>query len=200
MDECGTSPYPPNPTIPPAIDEGLMKPVPYTILLPPVGFKYVPCGGQGTILDTVCGTAQWGSEIDLWINTGMGGYLNILFDWNRNGVWGGNVICGSKKVPEHAVWNHPLQGGYSGPVSGLLPNPPPIDIGPIDGYVWARFSLTEAPVPENWDGSGQFFDGETEDYLILIGERPEIPLSGWAIFLAIGLITLLTLFIWWRRR
>ncbi len=62
-----------------------------------------------------------------------------------------------------------IPAGYVGPLSGL--NPPPFLIGPNDGFVWSRFSITEQPVNAGWDGSGSFAWGETEDYLLLV-EKP----------------------------
>jgi hypothetical protein len=38
------------------------------------------------------------------------------------------------------------------------------------GYVWARFTISEKPVPNNWKGEEDFEDGESEDYLLLIDE------------------------------
>jgi len=49
--------------------------------------------------------------------------------------------------------------GFVGPLSAL--NPPPFLIGGNPGFVWSRFSITEVPVPQNWDGSGMFEDGES---------------------------------------
>ncbi len=41
-------------------------------------------------------------------------------------------------------------------------------IGPNAGYAWARFTITDVALAINWDGSGSFEDGESEDYLIAI--------------------------------
>jgi hypothetical protein len=47
--------------------------------------------------------------------------------------------------------------------------------------VWFRFSVTESPVPANWDGSGSFEDGETEDYLLLIAGSSPVDESSWGV-------------------
>ena len=41
-------------------------------------------------------------------------------------------------------------------------------VGPQSGKTWFRFTLTNEPVSDNWDGSGYFMRGETEDYLVPI--------------------------------
>jgi len=56
---------------------------------------------------------------------------------------------------------------YDGTLSAL--GPPPFLIGLNAGPVWVRFSITDVPVnTTDWDGSGSFEDGETEDYLLLV--------------------------------
>ena len=62
--------------------------------------------------------------------------------------------------------------GFAGPLSLLAP--PNFLIGPQDGYVWSRFTVTNIPLGTNdWDGTGQFEDGESEDYLLLVlGDTP----------------------------
>jgi hypothetical protein len=206
MDECGTFPYPipPNNPVNP-VDEGLMMPVPQTIgLLQPAFYGYFTCGAvEKQAMDTVCNFAQWGQDIDIWIDASQsfGGFFNILFDWNQDGDWNDIVECQGSPVPEHALVNWPVPQGYFGPASAMPPPLPPIQVGPKGGYVWARFTLTERPVQLPWDGSGVFADGETEDYLLYIAPRTKvIPLSNWSMILAIGLIVLFTIFVWWRRR
>lgn len=169
MDECGTFPYPVPP--PPQIDEGLMFPIPYTIAGTPGNETYVPCAENAFPLGDVCKVAYWGQNIDIWINAAntVGGLVNVLFDWNHDGVWAGSSTCpGGLLVSEHVLVNFPIPAGFVGPLSLL--NPPSFNIGPEAGLVWSRFTLSEAPVPAGWDGAGNFADGETEDYLIAIGE------------------------------
>jgi hypothetical protein len=208
MDECGTIPYsfPPNPD--PAIglvDEGLFLPAPNTLgLLQSNFYGYFICGtGNRQALDTICNLAQWGQQIDIWIDSrqAFGGFFNILFDWNQDGDWNDVAYCQATPVPEHALVNWPVPGQFWGPASALPVPPPPIQVGPNSGYVWARFTLTEQPVQLPWDGSGVFADGETEDYLLYIAPmKSVIPLANWALYLAVGLIMLFTWLIWWRRK
>lgn len=111
-------------------------------------------------------------------------WLNVLIDWNQDGVWGGvDMTCGFP-VPELAVENVmiPSTGGVSVPLSQLVPGLPLIDIGPFDGYVWARFTITDAPLPfpATWDGGlgsggwGLVPLGETEDYLLAVGDIVDV--------------------------
>jgi hypothetical protein len=206
MDECGTIPYPFPPNQPPyPVDEGLFLPAPNTLgLLQPAFYGYFTCGGGGKqAMDTICHLAQWGKDLDIWIDASqaVGGFMNILFDWNRDGDWKDVVQCQGSPVSEHALINFPVPAGYVGPASAMVPPPPPIQVGPTGGYIWARFTLTEQPVHLPWDGSGAFADGETEDYLLYIAPVPGvIPLANWSLILAIGLIILFTFFIWWRRK
>jgi hypothetical protein len=151
-------------------DAGLLFPDPYTIQ----GGTVVPCpGSAGTALGNTCTQAVWGTHIDIHVQNFMPGqapgYFNVLFDWTMNGAWGDVASCPTAAAPEHVVQNYIIPNGYSGPLSGLMP--PAFLIGPNSGYVWARFTISEAPVPVNWDGQGSFEDGETEDYLILIGAQ-----------------------------
>lgn len=203
MDECGTSPFPMPPTG--IVDEGLMFPIPLTIVGPVGGESYTPCGTMTQPLDTACQQGVWGQNIDIWVDASQGTtcYLNVLFDWNQDGQWANdpNNMCHGNMVPEHVLVDFVIPGGYIGPLSGVVPPPPGFQIGPKEGYCWARFSLTEQPVnTTDWDGSGQFFDGETEDYLIYIeSSGQQIPVSNWSVFLAIGLIVLFTAILVRRR-
>jgi len=107
-DECGTFPYP----TPPAgiVDEGLIYPVPVSIIGPAGGESYVPCGQKKQALDTVCRTAIWGQNIDIWVEVpaGAGAFLNVLFDWNQDGVWAldPGTQCQGNVVPEHVIVDH----------------------------------------------------------------------------------------------
>ena len=95
-------------------------------------------------------------------------YVNILFDWDQDGKWQGSAQCPDGPVPEHVLVNFPVPAGYSGPLSAL--RPPNFKIGPLGGYVWARFTISERKVVQGWNGDGVFADGETEDYLIKTNE------------------------------
>lgn len=106
-------------------------------------------------------------EANLVNNSGLPGFVNVLFDWDQDGRWGGAASCGGL-VPEHAIVNLPVPPLYSGPLSGLSPGP--VQIGPNSGYVWVRLTISNQPVPQGWDGSGLFDLGETEDYLLRVDD------------------------------
>jgi hypothetical protein len=151
-------------------DAGLIIPDPYTIDTSGGTYSVVPCTGQGTPLDTICLFAQWGTDIDIDIvnNTDIDAFMNVIFDWNQDGYWADDttIICNDTVVPEHVLVDFPVPAGYTGPLSGLLP--PDFQVGPEAGYVWSRFTISDAPVILPWDGSGEFMNGESEDYLMEI--------------------------------
>ncbi|MBN1543114.1 T9SS type A sorting domain-containing protein, partial [candidate division KSB1 bacterium] len=99
-----------------------------------------------------------------------GAYVNVLFDWDQNGSWGGSSTCGGggtpRDCPEHVLQNFHVPGGTAGHLGTL--DPLPFLIGPNPGFVWARMTITETPISLPWDGSGAFNEGESEDYLIKI--------------------------------
>jgi hypothetical protein len=157
-------------------DAGLLFPPAYTIF----GGAAVPCVGPGS-LGINCTWANWGIDIDITLTNGMpvDGFLNVLFDWDQSGSWGGSANCPSgSSTPEHVVVNWPVPVGFSGAASGL--GLPPFLIGPNQGFSWVRFSVTEQAVPQDWDGSGIFEDGETEDYLLLIDDGTATSESSWS--------------------
>lgn len=145
-------------------DAGLIMPAAFTI----VGSNVVPCAGQPSALGVVCTAGVWGGNIDIHVvNThNLTAYVNVLADWNQDGIWAPStqVVC---NAPEYILIDWPVPGGYAGPLSGLMP--PQFQIGGNVGHAWLRFSVTERPLNNpQWDGSGSFEDGETEDYLLLI--------------------------------
>jgi hypothetical protein len=154
-------------------DAGLLKPRAYTIK-GPAGFEDVfPLIFTGLeSLGNACFSASWGSSLDIEVynnaSDGRDAYVNVLMDWDHDGKWEKAVACDGTDVPEHALVNFRVPNGYSGPLSGL--NPPSIKIGPLAGYVWARFTISEREVPLEWNGDGVFKDGETEDYLLHVKE------------------------------
>lgn len=155
-------------------DGGLLNWPTYTIMGPVGGEFYWPCAGDmAGVLGVACGKAWWGDDknINLEVHNHIPGgkiaFVNILVDWNRDGQWSGASSCPSGMVPEHALVNFPISNPFDDKLSTLVP--PPFDIGPLSGYFWARFSITEKPVPaDGWDGSGVFEVGETEDYLVYV--------------------------------
>jgi hypothetical protein len=147
-------------------DAGIVMPRPYTIRLSP-GPNIEPCTPPGTDLGTECTAIQWGTALDMQItnNLPMDAYFNMLADWDQDGTWAslpGNCT-GAMNVPEQVVVNLAVPSGFSGLLSQL--HPPPVFMG-HRGYVWTRFTLSTAPAPAAWDGSGNMGEGETEDYLL----------------------------------
>jgi len=152
-------------------DAGLLKPRAYTIKGEP-GSQIVSAltfSGLESI-GNACLTASWGTTIDIEVhNTSRNvAYVNVLFDWNHDGVWEGASVCDGVDVPEHVLVNFPVPAGYEGPLSELGPSD--FGIGPVSGYVWARFTVTDEKVGKDWNGDGVFLDGETEDYLLHVKE------------------------------
>jgi len=159
-------------------DAGLMFPVPFTITGSLGSETIVPCIPESSMPLYTCTNAVWGSTLDIFVNNVNGfnlpAYVNVLVDWNQDGQWGGGTFCFNNPVPEHVLVNFPVPPGYVGPLSALVP--PSFLVGPNQGYVWVRFSITESPVGANWNGAGIFDFGETEDYLLFVMEEfvPEL--------------------------
>lgn len=154
--------------------------------------NYVVCTGTGNKLTIAGDTILWGVDLDIDVTnaTDQEKYVNLLIDWNRNGIWAYDptTMAWGNIIPEHSLVNFPIPPFFTGSLSALIP--PSIYAGPYQGYMWARFSITEVPVAANWDGSGEFLLGETEDYLFKVDPRQEIPVSDWA--LALGIFLILT--------
>jgi hypothetical protein len=102
-------------------------------------------------------------------------YLNVLFDWDGDGAWGGTVLCpGGLAAPEWAVHNLPID--VSSWPQGVTSTVVPLEfmVGPQAGEAWARFTLTYGQVisGDDWEGRGAFTFGETEDYQLTISPPP----------------------------
>ncbi len=155
-------------------DAGLLFPPSFTITGPVGGEVVIPCMGGIGALGSACQAAAWGGNVDIEIHNHMPsatiGWVNVLMDWDQNGMWGGSSSCPTAAAPEHVLVNFPIPNPFDGPLSALMP--PGFLIGPNPGYIWTRFSITEAPVQLPWIGEGAFEDGETEDYLLLIDPEP----------------------------
>ncbi len=159
-------------------DAGLLIPEPFTM---DAASNAVPCpNSNGTPLGLTCQVATWGANLDIEVHNHMPsqsvGFVNVLIDWDQDGQWGGASICPGtppRTVPEHVLVDFAVPNPYDGPLSAVLPSPPSFLIGPKDGFVWARFSITERQVGADWHGEGNFEDGETEDYLLLIRHAEE---------------------------
>lgn len=166
-------------------DAGLMFPHPYTLEGPWDAQRIVNCPGRGgPPLGFVCETAKWGHNIDIlavnYLPDNKPAYVNVLVDWNQDGVWSArdsDLECAANRWTfVQPVMNWRVPNGYVGPLSGL--GPPDFLIGPKDGYVWVRCTITDEPVPLGggmigwWNGEGDFAEGETEDYLLYIAPAP----------------------------
>ena len=167
-------------------DAGLLFPRGYTIQGPIGSEAVVPCvlSTQPLSLGNTCQMATWGTNVDILIHNWMPNhdpyviaYVNVLMDWDQNGVWAGAAQCAMAAAPEHVLVDFPIPAKYDGPLSNLLP--PGFLIGPKSGYVWTRFSITERPVGLGWDGSGYFEDGESEDYLLNVDKGIVEPDKDW---------------------
>ncbi len=165
LDECSG---------PADMDAGIQNVSTYTI--DPVSGNVDMCGSHG--LDHIgdsCDIVQWGGAgIDIFLSntSGQDCLVNVLFDWNRDGMWGGGVACpGGAIAEEHVVQNFLVPNGYTGTLAGL--GAPPFQVGPDRGYFWARFTIAShwEPVPADWSGAQEFEFGETEDYLLSVGEN-----------------------------
>jgi len=158
-------------------DAGLLMPSSFTLLGQPVGILPCPQAPAPTPLQQACKWAQWGINIDILVNNmnQTPAFVNILMDWNQDGQWGGNSVCpGGATVPEHVLQNFLIPPGFAGPLSTL--GPPSLLLGPNQDFLWTRFTLTDQPVAaQNWDGSGLFDFGETEDYLMFALPRDPVP-------------------------
>ena len=149
-------------------DAGLIIPPAYTI----VGGNVVLCpNATAGSLGIVCQTASWGANVDILVTnfmpSGTVGYVNVLMDWDQNGIWGGVSTCPLGSAPEHVLIDFPVPNGFPNQPLSVL-GPPPFLIGPNSGYVWTRFTITERPLGQSWTGEGSFEDGESEDYLLRI--------------------------------
>ncbi len=155
-------------------DAGLWAPDAFTIIENEGVLKVEPLCEEfeGTSLGYTCGMAQWGPSINLWFDTHNpdGAFVNVLIDWNQDGKWEGSSRCNEQDFTfEHVLKNFPIPGASNGHLSVL--DPPDFRIGPNPGYVWVRLTITKGPIPLPWNGSGEFSEGESEDYLIKIDDR-----------------------------
>lgn len=95
-------------------------------------------------------------------------YVNIWFDWDRDGDWGDTPNCGAAigLAPEWAVQNYTLT---LGPGVHTLITPAFLVYDPLDRAHWMRITLSEQPRPAGSAGEGPlggYRYGETEDYVV----------------------------------
>lgn len=150
-------------------DAGLLLPGAFTIQ----GGQEIPCGPFAMPMGLVCSNTAWGAQIDIDVTNASGStaYVNVLMDWDGNGLWGGSMPCpGGGQAIEHVLVDFPVPPGFSGRLSSLAPPSFLSGYPPYPGFFWSRFSVMEAPVGQGWDGSGTFMLGETEDYLLMVAE------------------------------
>jgi hypothetical protein len=99
-------------------------------------------------------------------------YLNVLVDMSMDGDWNDNGDCvNAGCVHEWAIKNYPVTIA-SGCESHATP---PFPGGTQEGRAWARLSITDEPVDDDfpWAGSahrpdGSYAGGETEDFVVSI--------------------------------
>ncbi len=94
-------------------------------------------------------------------------YVNLWFDWNRNGAWGDILQCPGVLAKEWAVQNQVISVG--GPGSYTFTTPAFLPYNPNPGQcLWWRITLSDtAAANTSNDGSGSangYLYGETEDY------------------------------------
>ncbi|MCP4712035.1 MAG: hypothetical protein GY869_25725, partial [Planctomycetes bacterium] len=123
---------------------------------------------------------QW-TTFEYLVNVLPGGddsdlYVNVWFDWNRDGDWDDIANCTSGPAPEWAVQNQLLINLTPG--SNLMTSPAFLCWHPIDGpgNIWMRITLSESPCrfgkepAAGFGGAGPtsgYQYGETEDYYYL---------------------------------
>lgn len=123
-------------------DAGLIYPSVFTI----VNGEVVPCIGTETeALGGCCIPAFWGTNIDINITNNLSElmYVNVLMDWNQDGMWGGTASC-TIAAPEHVLIDFPVPAGFIGSLSSL--DPPGFITGPLSGEIWTRFTLSDQSV------------------------------------------------------
>ncbi len=153
-------------------DAGLVMPTAFTI----IGGNVVPCPQVTTpiSLGPACNMAM--IQANVVNNMPVTGFINVLCDWDLNGAWAGAWQCPGALAPEHAVVDFPIPVGYA----GLWTSPPFLIGGPNTlHYVWMRLEIAERQVGPGWDGSGDFEDGESEDYLVRIDATIPVESETW---------------------
>ena len=103
-------------------------------------------------------------------------YVNLWFDWDRSGAWGGIAPCAGVAAPEWAVQNQLIP--LPGPGAYVFTTPTFISANPNPNQcLWWRITLSDQPAT-NDDGRGPanaYELGETEDYYICGGEPTPTP-------------------------
>lgn len=92
-------------------------------------------------------------------------FVNLWFDWDRSGAWGGTFSCPGGSAPEWAVQNQVIT--LPGPGVYTFTTPPFLSWNTAANLcLWWRITLSDGPATAA-DGSGPaggYKYGETEDY------------------------------------
>jgi hypothetical protein len=143
-------------------------------LQPAAGLADLDLGDDGLDLPATwehCKPVQLTFHVKSAISKASSAKLNIWVDWDGDGSWGDDVLCGQSAVSEWAVKNQPVAiPGYG---SYTFTTPAFTVYRPDDAAsFWLRVTLSDSDAGEG-DGSGPaggWADGETEDYLITGGQ------------------------------
>lgn len=98
-------------------------------------------------------------------------YINILADWNGDLEWNGADDNGA---PEWVIQNYEIHVAPGASERVFLPT---AMMGHQMYEIWFRVTLSETPVVAGsggWDGTGEFQEGETEDYIFHTLPQDEI--------------------------
>jgi len=153
-------------------DAGLVMPTAFTI----VGNNVVPCPLVATPVSLGGSCTMARVQAMVINNMPVPGFINVLFDWDLNGTWAGAWQCPGALAPEHAVVDFLIPVGFN----GLWTSPPFLIGGPNTvHHVWMRLEIAERQVGPGWNGSGDFEDGESEDYLVRIDATIPVDEGTW---------------------
>ncbi len=129
-----------------------------------------------------CGMTSFDYEVTV-LEPGADLWVNVWFDFNRDGDWDDMVDCPDGTVPEWAVQNQFLFGLPAGLHKIVTPGFKSVHPEGTHEQVWMRITLAEQPWTGGSNpgelgnaGSGpqdRYQIGETEDYKIV----PEVPAS-----------------------
>jgi hypothetical protein len=105
------------------------------------------------------------------VNPNIDLYVNVWFDWNRDGDWDDTLSCGGgMNAPEWAVQNQSFPAGFLPVGLNTVTSLPfvPWHSTLTKQKIWMRITLSEQPwVSTGSGGSGPaagYYFGETEDY------------------------------------
>ena len=146
-----------------------------TNIEPPADLANRDGADDGLIFDSLNLVHCQPSTLDVQVNI-VGGnderFLNIWFDWNRDGDWDDEFECQDATIVQEWAVRDQVMGLGNGthivtsmPFNAYQPEQP----------TWMRITLAKQPTPPAADGRGpdvgyQF--GETEDYFLLGNEPP----------------------------